>query len=470
MASTFRTIVAKNATSKLCEGISLESGPGPTTIRALAPDQTAYFSTVIQCSFLTAVLKRSSLASALKNFFDKQAQDAPAGHSLRASPSEDGISGFLQACEDQTSLYNWTHQLCAVAAVLGYAEPDQAAEGILPTILHGLLSTLPLSQHFPEEYIIQIESGTGECWIVVWAHYILGLSILVKTWNNGVCTEVPFGLGPAQIIIDARSVVSYKIREPSLTLLRRADETGNEPLFSFKPDPDESKIESIYRVPAKGYGKIALLSVISNFDGISATATEAIVRDMTSVTCALVLLVSNSLGAGSPTYPASGQSDEELSDEEYDGSLEDLDINSSPDECDIGSQHELSDGAGHLVIEKRRLLEAAQFIFNRQQINYATVSQYTELYTSKPLTRKLEPPRSVKAAFKEDIFQESYWARLVDTARYLSILIIAFAHVRDLNACDDLMLHHQIAILIDIPLAKNLRTWDGISLLDIVEF
>ncbi|KAF4631144.1 hypothetical protein G7Y89_g6989 [Cudoniella acicularis] len=239
MASTFRNVVAKNATSKLCNDITLESGPGPTTLRALAPEQAAYFSTVIQCSFLTSVLKRDSLASALKTFFDKQAAETPPGHLLRASPSEDGISGFLQACEDQTSLYDWTHLLDAVAAMLGYSEPDQAVDGLPPVIFRGLLTTLPLVQHFPEQHIIQIECGIGECWIIVWTHYILGLPVLIKTWRNNICTEVSFGPSPPQIIIDARSVVNYMIRDPSLTLLGLVDEKGKEPLFHFQPDPDE---------------------------------------------------------------------------------------------------------------------------------------------------------------------------------------------------------------------------------------
>jgi hypothetical protein len=48
MASTFRTIASKsNPPQKLCEGIALCDGPGPTVIRALTQD--AYFSVVIQC-------------------------------------------------------------------------------------------------------------------------------------------------------------------------------------------------------------------------------------------------------------------------------------------------------------------------------------------------------------------------------------------------------------------------------------
>ncbi|KAF2189322.1 hypothetical protein K469DRAFT_701956 [Zopfia rhizophila CBS 207.26] len=48
MASSFRTIVAASSLpTKLCEGISLCNGPGPTVIRALT--QPPYFSTVIQC-------------------------------------------------------------------------------------------------------------------------------------------------------------------------------------------------------------------------------------------------------------------------------------------------------------------------------------------------------------------------------------------------------------------------------------
>jgi hypothetical protein len=470
MASTFRNIVAKNATSKLCEGISLESGPGPTALRALAPEQAAYFSTVIQCSFLTSVLKRNSLASALKTFFDKQAEEAPFGHLLRASPSEDGISGFLQACEDQTSLYDWTHLLDTVAAMLGYSERDQAVDELPPIIFRGLLTTLPLVQHFPEEHMIQIECGTGECWIVVWAHYILGLPVLVKSWSNDICTEVSFGPSPPQIIIDARNVVKYMIRESSLTLLGLVDEEGKEPLFHFQPDPDESKIESIYRVPAKGYGKVALFSRVSSFKDIS--GKEAIIRDMISITCAIAFLISNKLYANPLEQLGDDEWDAEVSEESED-LLEDVD--SAEYEEGTGSLREVVPKATPIIIDKERLLEAAKFIFGRQQINAAAIHQYIDFYTGKPLNRgmegnRMEPPLSVATSFKMNPIGDSYWVKLIESARHLSILIIAFAHVRDLSACTNLMLHHRHSILIDLPLAKILRIWDGTSILYIDEF
>jgi hypothetical protein len=465
MASTFRTIIAKNATSKLCEGITLESGPGPTTLRALAPEQAAYFSTVIQCSFLTSVLKRNSLASALKTFFDKQAEDTPSGYNSRASPSEDGIYGFLQACEDQTSLYDWTCLLRTVAVMLGYTGPEDAINGLPPVIFRGLLTTLPFVQHFPEEHVIQIECGTGECWIVVWTHHILGLSVLVKTWSENICTEVPFGTGPPQIIIDARNVVNDKIREPSLTLLGEVDEDGREPLFQFRPDPDESKIESIYRVAAKGYGRSTLLSIVSTFDDVN--AKEAIIRDMTSLTCAIAFLISNRLYSR-PLVDEEWNAAE--SEPETDDTLEDSDADSAEEEEDTRSLFEDDPPAMPIVIDKKQLLEAARFLFGHQHIKDATIRQYIDLYNYKPLNtriegERMERPLSVTTSFQGVSFGDSYWAQLINSARYLGILIIAFAQVRDINACADLMLHHQISILIGLPLAKDLRVWDGTSIL-----
>ncbi|XTI85368.1 hypothetical protein V2W45_1454916, partial [Cenococcum geophilum] len=87
LASSFRTTVAKTASTKLCAGISLESGPGPTVARALSKNQTPYFSTVVQCSMLCSIFDIHQLAAAIQQVFEKQAEDAPPGHLAGVIPS-----------------------------------------------------------------------------------------------------------------------------------------------------------------------------------------------------------------------------------------------------------------------------------------------------------------------------------------------------------------------------------------------
>lgn len=70
-------------------------------------------------SFLLCAHEKSSLAAAIAYHFEKQAQHVPEGRAVRPTPSRDGIRGFLQACEDQTSSFNWQNVLLAVGATLG---------------------------------------------------------------------------------------------------------------------------------------------------------------------------------------------------------------------------------------------------------------------------------------------------------------------------------------------------------------
>jgi len=75
-------------------------------------------------SFLLSIHEKRSLAAAIAYNFDKLAQGAPEGRAVGPTPGQDGIFGFLQACEDQTSSFNWEHILLAVGATLGSSEEE----------------------------------------------------------------------------------------------------------------------------------------------------------------------------------------------------------------------------------------------------------------------------------------------------------------------------------------------------------
>jgi hypothetical protein len=73
-------------------------------------------------SFLVSVHEKGSLAAAIAYHFEKQAEGAPDGATLRATPSLEGIRGTLQACSDQTSAFNWRNLLSAIDATLDIPE------------------------------------------------------------------------------------------------------------------------------------------------------------------------------------------------------------------------------------------------------------------------------------------------------------------------------------------------------------
>jgi len=75
-------------------------------------------------SFLLSIHEKRSLAAAIVYNFEKLAQGAPEGRAVGPTPGQDGIFGFLQACEDQTSSFNWQNILLAVGATLGSSEAE----------------------------------------------------------------------------------------------------------------------------------------------------------------------------------------------------------------------------------------------------------------------------------------------------------------------------------------------------------
>lgn len=463
LASSFRAAVAKSASTKLCEGITLDAGPGPTVLRGLSKYQDPYFSMVVQCSLLTSVLQKPSLAAAIKQFFEKKAEDAPPEHVLRATPSEEGILGFLRACEEQTSSYNWRFILIAVARTLGVPEKE-AFQPLPAVVFRGLISMLPLVQHFPEDRLIHAELGStdGACLLVVWAHHVLSLTVRVFTYWNNRRTETEFGAGVAQLIIDVRSVVDWVIREPSVTLLESSPKQGNEELFRLEPDPDESKIEAIYTVPAKGYG----MAIFEDIAMDISPGREAVVEEMMLLTCGFALIISGHLRM---THHQNQDSNVLSGDDGW----------STPDGSQPASELEEPDcpfvSDIPYLIKEARILRAAEMLFGMTKLNKKTIYQYMKLCEGKGFDANEGPSYRINAIFDHPTSEqnawdkESVWPLLLKAAKYLSILILAFAHTQDLQYSSQLQLSFQYAALCKHPLAQILSKWSGTEPIPVTE-
>jgi hypothetical protein len=70
------------------------------------------------------VHEKNSLAAEIAYYFQKLAEEAPDIHMLKSTPGVDGIRGTLQACEDQTSAFNWRNLLIAVGSTLELTETN----------------------------------------------------------------------------------------------------------------------------------------------------------------------------------------------------------------------------------------------------------------------------------------------------------------------------------------------------------
>src|SRR5271155_1297964 len=230
----------------------------------------------------------------------------------------------------------------------------------------------PIVQSLSEDRIIHIESGSGVCVLVVWAHHVMGLTVLVKTYFQGVCKEALFGTGNEQIIIDDRSDVNGKSRQPSITLL---EVSKKDILFSIKPEPDESPIKGLFKRPAKGYGKIAL---DARFHG--GPAKEIMIDNMIRLSTAMAMKLSKYL------HPTSRANLEPYDYEE--GSQLFSDDDSDDMNCDVDSDGDRKkmrnddhgDNDGHdselLCINSRRVLDAAKLVFDYRDLKDSQLKAY----------------------------------------------------------------------------------------------
>jgi hypothetical protein len=466
MESAFRTVVAEGgSSSNLCENLLLRFGPGPTVNRGLT--QKRYFPMVLQCSLLTSVHEKSSLAQAIALVFEKMVEDAPQDYKMDAIPSQERLIGVLQACEDQTSAFDWGNLLIAVATFLGI--PSSTALEPLPgAVLRGATAMFPIVQSLSEDRMIHIECGYGVCILVVWAHHVMGLTVLVKTYIEGVCKEVPFGTGNEQIIIDYRADIKENAREPSITLL---EASKKDVLFSMKPELDESPIQGLFKRPAKGYGTIAL-----DFKFHEGPVKKAMTYEIIHLSTAMAMNLPKHFYPTSRANLVPFEYDEgsqicigdEDTDDTDDDKMEDADRQKD------GNSSLKKHGSKMLYTDGRRVLEAAKLLFDGSEIKSSEVKRYEKHYSKSPFNYKMEPKGGIKDLLEmlfenkeEDI--PDFFDSLLPIARYLSVLILAFAHVADLKSASDLPLCCSLDLLADHIVAKELLIWDGKGVIETPE-
>lgn len=395
---------------------------------------------IIQCSLLTRIHEKDTLAGALIHLFEREAENNDP-QTPRTVPSHEGLHGVLQACEDQTSSYNWDFLILAAAAVLDIDRND--AFGAIPlSVFKGAVLMFPLVQSLPDDRMILIDTSSpaGACSLVVWAHNILGLSVLVK--RNGVGNdpiEEKFGEGVYHIIIDLQDrrlswigdMAEPETRQPSITLLSVSDK---EELIKLKPEPDEVSIDAVFTQSAGGYGKKILESVCGGEE------RNPLVHELIILAVAFAVIISQQLSQ-KPRSTFTHFSNEDPDDAEN-------------RQCTISEQN---------------LMNAAKFVFANPKLNKKSIIGHIKMFSEGPLDMDLEMPRSISIILEQLELpsqynnQQAMWDRMLETVRYLSVVILAFAFVRDLKNCAELPLCHALQVLGRHDLIIQMNHWDGKS-------
>ena len=361
--------------------------------------------------------------------------------------------------------------LLAVAATLGL--DDEAIHEPLPTnILEGLIPTLPLVQHLPEEHFIHVQAGYGTWAIVVWAHHILGLNVLVKSSRHsnsiiqrsdakstGIISETCFGSShPRNVIVDLGS----RRLQPEITL---QSNTGNGPTFHLKPEPEMENIIANQKRHLQGYGKRILNKTISYH-----LARERVIDELSLVACAFAVCASRKLCAGGIVRGASDHwiALETASEESFTPSYRATAESPKPAqdllECDL------------LEIPTPRIIEATRVLFDdHHRIKPETIKDYILLYSSRPLATIPEPPESIAVHIRswkrDDMWNQNptSWGKMSSAACGLCVVLLALANVVDIDKAAQLPIREYIHEVRRSTLHQLLLEWDGTSLIPVNE-
>jgi hypothetical protein len=204
----FKRVILANTTitplHRSCD-VQLQPGPGPTVNRALRDQDRRYLSTVIQLSMLAWMHDRTELSSSLADCMRRRLEMNVPG--ANPDPGFEGVFTTLEACSSQTSAFAWNLYSQQVRTVLWQSYPPlehpnlyrrDSIERLTPNILLAAMDYLYLVQSLPEDRKMVLQNQEGMIPLIVWAHYILGLTVQVHhPAENGVT----FGTGTPQVII-----------------------------------------------------------------------------------------------------------------------------------------------------------------------------------------------------------------------------------------------------------------------------
>jgi hypothetical protein len=250
LSTTFRTtVVERTSTNSLSHPtLELKVGSGPTLDRAFTATESD-FATVLQLSLLGATHERSSLAASLHYALNKRVElNFP---SANPSPGFSGLVGTLEAISSQAGPFLWSPALLAVKERLRplFSVSALGADTALPTnLLVACLDSLPIIQRWPEEYTLRVSESGGCVTLIAWAHYVLGLCVLVQGHKSSQNILFSSGTSTAPSIIINGTKKTYT--GPAVCLLDREDKV----YISIDPEQAEFvPVEARERHPLRDY-------------------------------------------------------------------------------------------------------------------------------------------------------------------------------------------------------------------------
>lgn len=403
-----------HAQSSIC----LDAGPGPTVLRALKDHY--YMALVIQLSFLVWMHEDTTLATALvesmRSRFESGVQDAT------PDPDYDGILRTLRACSSQTSQYHWNSLVTPVvrrfpASRQLFCMDHSPLKSLSTNLLLGAMDYFYLVQSLPEDRFVLVESQRGVVPIVVWGHYILGLTVLVTGSPDG---DVAFGRTERpQIIIKWSSAPANPTNQfedwlsaPVIYLLDASQEVV---LKSEPVDNESTRIEGQECHCLKGYGTTFLQRLFNKIKLVE--DDDPIYAESANFAVAFALLLSRSMRR----MPIS------------EGSLSKKDIE-TPAQCYLGT-------------EPWRLFDSSKLLFAGIELDKRVISGFAEKLTGVSVEDMTVPPGIRNYLEKPDHEQYTQYNQyrftkdhFIGEIKQIASWVLTFAQVVDIKSCADLVL------------------------------
>lgn len=335
--------------------------------------------------------------------------------------------------------------ILATAAALDIAGND-AFGAILLNVLKGAVLMFPSVQSLSDDRMISIDTSVsaGARPLIVWAHHVLGLTVIVKqNRRENDLVEKKFGDGVNHVAIDLQDgrpswvgdMSELEIREPSITLLSVPEK---EELITLKPEPDEVRIDAVFTQCARRYGGKILET------GCGIEERNPLVHELTMLAVAFAAIISQQLS------PKPRSSFADVSDDD--------------------SQEALHDAENlKCTISEQDLMKAPEFVFDNSKLKIRSIMGHISMFPQRSLDMNLEMPRSISIILNQLELpwkfndQQAKWDNMLEIVRNLSVIILAFAFVRDLKNCAELPFCHKLEILSWHALIIQMNHWDGNS-------
>ena len=392
LARTFREILGQNTTYGLSalNEILLEAGPGPTVTRSLTEND--YFGTVVQLSLLTYCHDIENLTQNLIKALERRSVGSKEPVDL---PSHTLLKGTLEACRTQTSRFQWESWYQAIEVLLHGVvlelKPYESRPLTLD-LLQALLDMLPAIQRYPDS-VIRIEATTGFVTVIVWAYIVLGLTVTLESDK----TFKTFGQGREKVIVICRgSLIMHD--SSSVSLL---DETKDLQFRITSNHESDSPLEPECRYPAHGYGRKHLLFAFEE---------AALVDELSH------RITASCLRLAGQTF-------------------------------DDRSKHISDATQGEIFPSRFKIMDAGSLLFGDLQYDSKYFQEMLDapcLCTSNWAQIGPNLPQTITdylAEYEADDVNENIRARNVKREmRYMSLIVLNFATIKDLSSCQNLPL------------------------------